>query len=66
MTMMATNHDGQRYNFVKFIQRCPMSLIVVRTLYILWEMRSRASVHSVPTQSEEQKPTYRSEAHAAA
>ena len=29
-TLTATNHDDQRHNLVKFIQRCQMSLTVVK------------------------------------
>jgi len=32
-TMTATNHDDQRLNLVKFIQRCQMSLTLVKRLY---------------------------------
>jgi len=30
LTMTATNHDNQSYNLVKFVQRCQMSLTVVK------------------------------------
>ena len=32
--MTATNHDDQRHNLVKFVQRCQMSFTVVKRLYI--------------------------------
>ena len=37
-TMAVTNHDDQRHNLVKFIQRCQMSLTLVKRLYSYWEV----------------------------